>query len=181
MPADSHQSERQSEFVRNLHAFAQQHRASHWSGTFAEFLEEVVPGNTRGVARNSHQYVWDMIRWQGSEIDQEGHTRYKLFADELYGIDDSLERLADYFKAASAGSEVGRRLLLMLGPPSGGKSSIVILLKRGLEEYSHTDEGAIYAIQGCPVISSRILTSAASVPSNQPHGRAPTAATATRT
>jgi serine protein kinase len=154
MPADSHQSERQSEFVRNLHAFAQQHRASHWSGTFAEFLEKVVPGNTRGVTRNSHQYVWDMIRWQGSEIDQAGHTRYKLFADELYGIDDSLERLADYFKAASAGSEVGRRLLLMLGPPSGGKSSIVILLKRGLEEYSHTDEGAIYAIQGCPVNES---------------------------
>ena len=154
MPADSHQSERQSEFVRNLHAFAQQHRASHWSGTFAEFLEKVVPGNTRGVARNSHQYVWDMIRWQGAEIDQQGHSRYKLFADELYGIDDSLERLADYFKAASAGSEVGRRLLLMLGPPSGGKSSIVILLKRGLEEYSHTDEGAIYAIQGCPVNES---------------------------
>jgi serine protein kinase len=154
MPTNSNQSERQSEFVKNLFAFAQQHRASHWSGTFAEFLEKILPSNTRGVARNSHQYAWDMIRWQGSEIDQEGHTRYKLFADELYGIDDALERLADYFKAASAGSEVGRRLLLMLGPPSGGKSSIVILLKRGLEEYSHTDEGAIYAIQGCPVHES---------------------------
>ena len=154
MPTNSNQSERQSEFVKNLFAFAQQHRASHWSGTFAEFLEKILPNNTRRVARNSHQYAWDMIRWQGSEIDQEGHTRYKLFADELYGIDDALERLADYFKAASAGSEVGRRLLLMLGPPSGGKSSIVILLKRGLEEYSHTDEGAIYAIQGCPVHES---------------------------
>ena len=154
MPTNSNQSDRQSEFVRNLHAFAQQHRASHWSGTFALFLENILPHNARGVARSSHQYIWDMIRWQGSEIDQEGHTRYKLFADELYGIDDSLERLADYFKAASAGSEVGRRLLLMLGPPSGGKSSIVILLKRGMEEYSHTDEGAIYAIQGCPVNES---------------------------
>jgi len=154
MPTNSNQSDRQSEFVRSLHAFAQQHRASHWSGTFAEFLEKILPGNARNVARTAHQYVWDMIRWQGSEIDQEGHTRYKLFADELYGIDDALERLADYFKAASAGSEVGRRLLLMLGPPSGGKSSIVILLKRGLEEYSHTDEGAIYAIQGCPVNES---------------------------
>jgi serine protein kinase len=154
MPAETNQSERQNEFVRNLYAFAQQHRASHWSGTFAEFLENILPGNTRAVARNSHQYVWDMIRWQGSELDHDGLTRYKLFADELYGIDDSLERLADYFKAASAGSEVGRRLLLMLGPPSGGKSSIVILLKRGLEEYSHTEEGAIYAIQGCPVNES---------------------------
>ncbi|HZD53294.1 MAG TPA: serine protein kinase, partial [Woeseiaceae bacterium] len=54
----------------------------------------------------------------------------------------------------SAGSEVGRRLLLLLGPPSGGKSTLVILLKRGLEEYSHTDEGALYGIQGCPVHES---------------------------
>lgn len=154
MPSNPNQSERQSEFVKNLVAFAQQHRASHWAGTFAEFLEKILPSNPRGIARTSHQYVWDMIRWQGSEIDQQGHTRYRLFADELYGIDDALERLADYFKAASAGSEVGRRLLLLLGPPSGGKSSIVILLKRGLEEYSHTDEGAIYAIQGCPVHES---------------------------
>ncbi|HEX6005752.1 MAG TPA: serine protein kinase [Burkholderiales bacterium] len=154
MPANSNQSDRQNEFVKNLFAFAQQHRASHWSGTFAEFLEKILPDNARGVARTAHQYTWDMIRWQGAEIDHVGHSRYKLFADELYGIDDALERLADYFKAASAGSEVGRRLLLMLGPPSGGKSSIVILLKRGLEEYSHTDEGAIYAIQGCPVNES---------------------------
>src|SRR5262249_15765536 len=53
-----------------------------------------------------------------------------------------------------AGSEVGRRLLLLLGPPSGGKSSMVILLKRGLEEYSHTDAGALYGINGCPVHES---------------------------
>src|SRR2546422_10063707 len=77
-----------------------------------------------------------------------------LFEDELYGINDTSERLVDYFKAASAGSEVGRRLLLLLGPPSGGKSTLVILLKRGLEEYSHTDAGAMYAIHGCPVHES---------------------------
>ena len=40
-----------------------------------------------------------------------------------------------------------RRLLLLLGPPSGGKSTLAILLKRGLEEYSRTDEGALYAHQ----------------------------------
>ena len=65
-----------------------------------------------------------------------------------------LERVVEYFQAASAGSDVGRRLLLLLGPPSGGKSSIVILLKRAMEEYSHTDEGAIYALQGSPLHES---------------------------
>jgi len=80
--------------------------------------------------------------------------RCKLFADELFGIDDALARVADYFKAAAAGSEVGRRLLLLLGPPSGGKSTLVIRLKRGLEEYSYTDAGALFGIAGCPVHES---------------------------
>src|SRR5690348_3035046 len=75
----------------------------------------------------------------------------ELFKRELFGIDEPLSRVVDYFKAAAAGSDVGRRLLLLLGPPSGGKSTLAILLKRGLEEYSRTDEGALYAIKGSPL------------------------------
>src|SRR5207302_1542358 len=86
--------------------------------------------------------------------DVNGRFRCQLFEDELFGIDDTIARIVDYFKAASAGSEVGRRLLLLLGPPSGGKSSMVILLKRGMEAYSQTDAGALYAIHGCPVHES---------------------------
>lgn len=145
---------RQGEFLRNLATHAKEHRASHWSGTLAEFLESILPKDAAGIARTSHAYIWDMIRWQGVEATAEGSTRINLFSNELFGVDDALGRLADYFKAASAGSEVGRRLLLLLGPPSGGKSSIVIILKRGLEEYSHTEAGALYAVQGCPVRES---------------------------
>jgi serine protein kinase len=145
--------ERQQSFLRSLDEFSKDHRAAHWSGTFAEFVETVVPANAEGIGRSSHEYVWDMIRSE-SRADDDGHSRCALFEDELFGIDETLERLVDYFKAASAGSEVGRRLLLLLGPPSGGKSSLVILLKRGLEEYSRTDAGALYAIQGCPVHES---------------------------
>ena len=85
----------------------------------------------------------------------------------------------DYFKAAAAGSDVGRRLLLLLGPPSGGKSTLVILLKRGLEEYSHTDDGALYALQGSPVHESPLHLIPASLRAALPrhlrrrdHGRA---------
>src|SRR4030095_5837383 len=129
----------------------QQHRAANWSGTFAQFVEQILPANPRAIARSSHQYIWDMIRWQGVEESANGNSRFKLFCDDLFGIDAALERLADYFRPASAGSEVGRRLLLLLGPPAGGKSSIVILLKRGLEEDSPTAEGAVCATQGSPV------------------------------
>ncbi len=145
--------ERQEHFLKTLVEFTKGHRAAHWSGTFAEFLEKILPSDPKGIARSSHEYVWDMIRVE-ERADEQGRFRCKLFEDELFGIDDALERLVDYFKAASAGSEVGRRLLLLLGPPSGGKSSLVILLKRGLEEYSHTDAGAMYGIQGCPVHES---------------------------
>jgi len=144
---------RHTDFLKSLTDFTKGHRAARWSGTLAAFLEGILPSDPRGITRTSHQYIWDMMRAEGFE-DANGRFRCHLFEDELYGIDDTIERLVDYFKAASAGSEVGRRLLLLLGPPSGGKSSMVILLKRGLEEYSHTDPGALYAIHGCPVHES---------------------------
>ncbi|MEF8792213.1 PrkA family serine protein kinase [Thiohalorhabdus sp.] len=148
--------DKQNQFLESLESFTREHKARHWEGTLAEFLQDVLPEHPHGITRTSHEYMWDMIRWYGSEPSEEGDhvTRYNLFANDLFGVDESLERVANYFKAASEGSEVGRRLLLLLGPPSGGKSSLVIMLKRGLEEYSHTDEGALYAIKGCPVHES---------------------------
>jgi serine protein kinase len=135
--------EQRTSLIRSLSEFSKQHRAANWSGTFATFLEGVFPSDARGIARTSHQYMWDMMRAEKG-----------LFEGELYGIDGTIERVTEYFKAAAAGSEVGRRLLLLLGPPSGGKSSMVILLKRALESYSHTEAGAIYGIHGCPVHES---------------------------
>ncbi|HSD60571.1 MAG TPA: serine protein kinase [Burkholderiales bacterium] len=142
-------------FVESLIAFARQHSAQHWTGSFKEFIDQVFAPAPRRLSRLSHEYVWDMLRWYA---DKQGNGDSKavtaLFARELFGIDTALARVAEYFKAASAGSDVGRRLLLLLGPPSGGKSTLVILLKQGLEEYSRTDDGALYAITGCPVNES---------------------------
>lgn len=140
-------------FLDSLQAYTQRHRAEPWRGTFAQFIEQVLaagPGTPALLARNSHQYIWDMLRWSRAGSD----SGADLFSAELFGLDDALARVSAYFQAAAAGSEVGRRLLLLLGPPSGGKSTLVILLKRGLEEYSQTDDGALYAIAGCPVHES---------------------------
>src|SRR5690349_15539587 len=150
-PATS--TDRHSDFLKSLVEFTKEHRAARWSGPLADFLDSIFPADAKGITRSSHQYTWDMLRANGFD-DVSGRFRCQLFEDELYGIDDTIGRVVDYFKAAAAGSEVGRRLLLLLGPPSGGKSSLVILLKRGLEAYSHTDEGALYAIHGCPVHES---------------------------
>ena len=153
--ADSEFS-RHGSFVESLSAFSRQHRAQHWEGTFGDFLTLILPPNSTALARSSHQYLWDMLRWYGRNSDgkDESARGRELFRRELFGVDDPLSRVVEYFKAAAAGSDVGRRLLLLLGPPSGGKSTIAILLKRGLEEYSRTDEGALYAIKGSPMHES---------------------------
>src|SRR5882757_7815120 len=143
-----------SAFIESLSSFSRLHRAQRWEGTFGEFLSTIVPADPVAMARSSHQYIWDMLRWHGraSQSESGDGTRAKeLFKRELFGIDEPLSRVVDYFKGAAAGSDVGRRLLLLLGPPSGGKSTLAIMMKRGLEEYSRTDEGAMYAIKGSPM------------------------------
>jgi serine protein kinase len=139
-----------------LSAFSKQHRAQHWEGTFGDFLSNVLPAHPVQFARSSHQYIWDMLRWYGADSDgkDEATKAQELFKRELFGVNEPLSRVVDYFKAAAAGSDVGRRLLLLLGPPSGGKSTMAILLKRGLEEYSRTDDGALYGIKGSPMHES---------------------------
>ncbi|HBT74042.1 MAG TPA: protein prkA, partial [Lysinibacillus sp.] len=68
------------------------------------------------------------------------------------GLETAIERLVEeYFHPAARRLDVRKRILLLMGPVSGGKSTIVTLLKRGLEQYSRTDEGAVYAIKGCPM------------------------------
>ena len=145
-------------FLDDLARFANEHRAQHWRGTFGEFLENILPQNATRLARSSHQYLYDMLCWYRDANNLTGDPKLgaatDLFTSDLFGIDQALERVTDYFKAAAAGSDVGRRLLLLLGPPSGGKSSMVILLKRGLEEYSHTDAGALYALMDSPLHES---------------------------
>jgi len=143
----------QGEFIDSLAEYTRETRAQRWEGTLGDFLRDIFPAAPARHARTSHQYLWDMIRWHGVEASEEGEdvTAYRLFADDLFGIDEPLERFANYFKAASEGSEVGRRLLLLLGPPSGGKSSLVTRVKRGLEAYSISDEGALYGLRDSPV------------------------------
>jgi serine protein kinase len=84
------------------------------------------------------------------DVDEQGQEHYRFFARELFGIDEALAKVVEYLKAAAMGSDVGKRILMLYGPPSSGKSQLVILLKRGLEAYTRTEVGAVYAIADCP-------------------------------
>src|SRR5207237_8872561 len=100
------------------------------------------------VAELSHARIHRMIQAAGVE-GPEGSRSYKFFADDLFGVEKPLQQLVEYFSSAARRLEVRKRILLLMGPVGGGKSTIVTLLKRGLERYTRTDDGGVYGIKGC--------------------------------
>lgn len=120
-----------------------------WEGTFAEYLELVK--EKPWIAQSAHSRVYNMIKDAGVE-EVDGVKKYNFFSHQLYGLETALERLVEeYFHPAAKRLDVRKRILLLMGPVSGGKSTLVTMLKRGLEQYSRTDRGAVYAIKGCPM------------------------------
>src|SRR6266478_6299657 len=99
--------------------------------------------------------VCDMVLASGMEKINEGSrdeiVKFQFFSDELFGIERPISKIVEYFKSAGQRREVRKRILLLMGPVGGGKSTIVTMLKRGLERWSRTSDGAVYAIKDCPM------------------------------
>ncbi|WP_102028983.1 PrkA family serine protein kinase [Salirhabdus sp. Marseille-P4669] len=120
-----------------------------WEGTFRDYLELLK--EKPYLAQSAHSRIYQMIKSAGVE-EKNGHKEYTFFSNELFGLEEALERLVEeYFHPAAERLDVRKRILLLMGPVSGGKSTIVTMLKRGLEKFSYTDSGAVYAIKGCPM------------------------------
>jgi serine protein kinase len=92
-----------------------------------------------------------MILSYGTRVDENGFTRYNFFDGKIFGAEKQIEDIMMYLKAASMGLDIKKRVLLLLGPPGGGKSQILSMLKKGMGKYTRTEKGAIYAIKDCPV------------------------------
>ncbi|WP_099159112.1 PrkA family serine protein kinase [Virgibacillus ndiopensis] len=120
-----------------------------WEGTFGEYLE--IVRKRPEVAQTAHSRVYNMIKSSGI-TERDGKRMYDFFGEEIFGLEDAIEKLVEeYFHPAAKRLDVRKRILLLMGPVSGGKSTIVTMLKRGLERFSRTDAGAVYAIKGCPM------------------------------
>ncbi|BFH15727.1 PrkA family serine protein kinase [Paenibacillus melissococcoides] len=120
-----------------------------WTGTFKEYVELLRRDPT--PAMTAHARVYEMIASHGVE-EADGHKRYAFFEKEIFGLDRDVHKLVEeYFHSAAKRLDVRKRILLLMGPVSGGKSTLVTMLKRGLEQFSRTEKGAVYAIKGCPM------------------------------
>ncbi|MFV9511223.1 PrkA family serine protein kinase [Tepidibacillus sp. LV47] len=137
------------DILKKIARYQEREKQLAWEGTFVDYLE-ILKKNPH-VAQTAHSRVYQMIIDHGVEIVN-GNKQYKFFSNELFGLDEAIERLVEeYFHSAAKRLDVRKRVLLLMGPVSGGKSTIVQMLKRGLEAYTRTEKGALYGIKGCPM------------------------------
>jgi serine protein kinase len=61
-------------------------------------------------------------------------------------LDETLEHLVNALMSAAKGYGIEKRVLLLHGPVGSSKSTIARLLKKGMERYTATDEGALYTL-----------------------------------
>jgi serine protein kinase len=105
------------------------------------------------LLRNSWQMIYEMIIEKGSSQVEEYRktfTHYNFFDDvdlPIIGLTNTKDALVKFIKGAAGGYGTERRIMLLHGPVGSSKSTICRLLKRGLERYSRTDEGAWYSFK----------------------------------
>src|SRR3954453_20098013 len=129
------------------------YRKKHWEGSFDEYLD--IVREHPEVTRSAYQRLYDMIMSHGTEEALENKdrvTRSKFFTqfaarpgDAIFGLERPLMQLVNTFKSAAKGYGTERRVLLLHGPVGSSKSTIARLLKRGLEDYSRTDQGMLFS------------------------------------
>lgn len=127
----------------------------HWSGSFDEYMN-LVKSNPK-ITRNAFQRMYDMIVEAGTEDYTDFKkqvVRYRFFddaanngKDAVFGLDIALMKLVNVLRAAALGYGTEKRVILLHGPVGSAKSTICRMLKKGLEAYSKTDQGALYTFE----------------------------------
>ncbi|HSD82317.1 MAG TPA: serine protein kinase [Anaerolineae bacterium] len=136
----------------------------HWEGPFEDYLE-IVRHDPR-VARTAFQRMYDMIVSYGqTEYPhyREMLVHYHFFddpfengRDAVFGLDKPLMDLLRIFQSAARRYGTERRVLLLHGPVGTAKSTIVRLLKKGLEAYTRTEAGRLYSFYWLPTDGERM-------------------------
>jgi serine protein kinase len=127
-----------------------QHARLSWTGSLEEYFR-LLERNPR-PARNAWQRLLDMIESHGSETPTgKSYVTWNLFKDPLgcgrdavEGLEKPLAELVNMIRAGARHLGPERRIMLLHGPVGSAKSTIARLLKRGLEAYTQTEEGALY-------------------------------------
>ena len=119
--------------------------------SFSEYLNRV--NDRPRLIRTAYQRIYDMIMAGGTSKFQKyrhTYTNYHFFDDPeipIFGLEETLNNFVRFIRGAAGGYGPEKRILLFHGPVGSSKSTICRLLKRGLERYSRTDDGAWYTFK----------------------------------
>ncbi len=124
-----------------------------WDGTVVDYMGMVQ--ETPDIAMLAPKRIYNMIMKHGVEPVAENRktkgyedlVKYMFFDGKIFGTYEAIHDIMKFLKAAARRTETGKRILMMMGPVSSGKSTIAYLLKRGLE----MDDVPAYALAGCPI------------------------------
>jgi serine protein kinase len=140
-------------FRKFIEESRKEERETEWEGTCLDYLALVKENPV--IAQLAPGRIYDMVIRKGTEPiqeavklpDYEDIVSYNFFSGELFGLEESLHDIMKFFKAGSRRTETGKRILILVGPVSSGKSTIATMLKRGVEQ----DPTPTYAIKDCPI------------------------------
>ena len=133
--------------------------------SFSEYLDRCYKNPK--LVRTAYQRIYDMVMNKGCrelEKYRKKLTHYNFFDDNeipIFGLEDTLDKLMKFIKGAAGGFGTEKRILLLHGPVGSSKSTIFRLLKRGMEKYSQTDDGAWHSFKwvNLPTGANGIYTS----------------------
>ena len=118
--------------------------------SFAEYLDLVY--KQPKLIRTAYQRLYDMILSEGSEAYKryrKTHTRYNFFDGKgtgipIFGLQPTLGSVVKFIRGAAGGYGTEKRVMLLHGPVGSSKSTICRAIKKGMENYSRTEDGAWY-------------------------------------
>ncbi len=133
--------------------FAKEYAELHWTGDYKTYLNMVL--EKPQIARTAFQRIYDMVASYGFDEYNEykkSIRHYRFFDDPIdggkdavFGLDVHLMKMVNFFKAAAHRYGPEKRVILLHGPVGSAKSTITRMLKKGVEHYSRTPEGALYS------------------------------------
>src|SRR5260221_6787480 len=137
------------DLVKRLEEYRDRERNLGWEGTFAQYVE--IATRQPSVAQLSHERIYNMILAAGVKTTRLGEPRYTFFSHDIFGLEKPLQQIVEYFHSSAQRLEVRKRILLLMGPVGGGKSTIGHLLKGGLRTHSRPASGAGYGLNESPL------------------------------
>lgn len=116
--------------------------------SFNEYLDRVYKNPK--IIKSAYQRLYDAIISKGTKqkkVFRRTITEYNFFNDPeipVFGLEEPLDRFVKLIRGAAGWYGTEKRIFLLHGPVGSSKSTICRLLKKGLERYTKTPEGALY-------------------------------------